>query len=149
MERALLLEPFAWVLIPDLLFCSWIILGKILNLFASQFPHQYLLNRLVVETKEISRALSVMTGTSKNHERLDLNLPEHLAQYLEYSRSWIHELVDGWKLFCGLASMANGCQLSVISTLFYILRCRLREDPQNRIPGNPFAVGLRVGFCQR
>lgn len=87
MECALLLEPFAWVLIPDLLFCSCIILGKILNLFAPQFPHRYLLNRLVVETKEISRALSVVTGTSKNHERLDLNLPEYLAQYLEYSRS--------------------------------------------------------------
>lgn len=71
------------------------LLGEVLKLSAPQIPHLYLLHGFGVETKEISRALSMVTGNSKDHGHLGLSLPEHLAQCLEYSRSWMHELVDG------------------------------------------------------
>lgn len=84
MEHGSLLEPFAWVLTPDLLFSRCMILGKIFNLSAPWIPHLCLLHRFVVETKEISRAHSMVTGNSRNRDHLGLNLPEHLAPCREY-----------------------------------------------------------------
>ena len=83
MEHGFLLEPFAWVLISDFLFSSCMILGEIFNL-STQIPHLLLLHKFVVENKEILSTVSVVTGNSKNHGHLGLNLPEHLAQCLEY-----------------------------------------------------------------
>lgn len=78
--------------------------------------------------------------------------PEPLAQCLEYSRSWMCELVDGWRLsFCGSNPMVSCCPtllISIISVLFYIFPCRLGEDPQNYTSWNPFPVGLCVRSCQ-
>lgn len=97
-ECCLLLVPFAWVLIPALSFSICMICCMLFNFFSPQFPYLDLFDRIVMGMKEVHW---IVTGNSENSAKVihweDFGpvYPEHLAQCLKSSRSWI-ACISGW-----------------------------------------------------